>query len=117
MYRDDCGYCLDSQFDVDTRHCWYYKGHCKVMCVSPQMLPDPDCKAEDQRGARARASAGNNKDDDNQGGDMPIWMFKEEFNREETKNRALKRCQSPRGHHGRKVFCWTSFDKGSGKEE
>ena len=48
----------------------YYKGHCKVICVSspvypviigdvrgaPQMLPDPDWKAEDQRGARARTS-------------------------------------------------------------
>ena len=43
----------------------YYKEHCKVMCVSPsvypviignvrgarQMLPDPDWKTEDQRGA------------------------------------------------------------------
>ena len=50
--------------------------HCKVMCVSSpiypviignvrcacQMLPDPDWKAEGQRGARARTSAGNNHD-------------------------------------------------------
>ena len=53
----------------------YYKGHCKVMCVSSpvypviignvrgarQMLPHRDGKAEDQRGARARTSGGNNK--------------------------------------------------------
>ena len=76
-----------------------YKGHCKVMCVSTQiypviivnirgahqMLPDPDCKAEKQRGARARTSGGNSNDDDNQGRDMPGWMFKEESNRGETK--------------------------------
>ena len=51
----------------------YYKGHCKVMCVSSlvypviignvrvahQMLPDPDWKAKHQRGARARTSGGN----------------------------------------------------------
>ena len=53
----------------------YYKGHCKVMCVSSpiypviiiivnvrgahQMLPDADWKAEDERGARARTSLGN----------------------------------------------------------
>ena len=42
----------------------------------------PDWKAEDQRGARARTSGGINNDD---GGDMPSWMFKEE-SREETKN-------------------------------
>ena len=70
----------------------YYKGHCRVMCVSPpvypviignvrgaqRMLPDPDWKAEDQPGVRARTSGGNkDKDnDDNQGGDLPAWMFK-----------------------------------------
>ena len=76
----------------------YYKGHCKVMCVSSpvypviignmrgarQMLPDPDWKAEVQKGVRAR---GNNNDDDNQGGDMPGWMSKES-NRVETKKPA-----------------------------
>ena len=41
-----------------------------------QMLADPDWKAEDQKGARTNSSAGNN-----QGGDMPGWMFKEESNR------------------------------------
>ena len=55
----------------------YYKLHCKVMCVScpvypviignmrgaRQMLPDPDWKAEDQPGVRARTSGGN-KDKD-----------------------------------------------------
>ena len=48
----------------------YYKGHCRVMCVSSpvypviignvrgarRMLPDPDWKAEDQPGVRARTS-------------------------------------------------------------
>ena len=83
----------------------YYKGHCKVMYVSStiypviignlrgarQKLPDPDWKAEDQRGARARTSAGNNNDDNNQGDDMPGWKFKEESNIEETKNRDSKK--------------------------
>ena len=42
-----------------------------------RMLPDPDSKAEDQPGVRARTSGGNkDKDnDDNQGGDIPAWMF------------------------------------------
>ena len=62
----------------------YYKGHCKVMCVSfpiyhviighvrgeCQMLPDPYWKDEDQRGARARTSGGNDNDHDKRGGDM-----------------------------------------------
>ena len=30
-----------------------------------QMLPDPDWKAEDQGGAEAMTSVGNNNDDDN----------------------------------------------------
>ena len=70
----------------------YYKGHCRVMCVSSpvypviignvrgarRMLPDPEWKAEDQPGVRARTSGGNkDKDnDDNQGGDIPAWMFR-----------------------------------------
>ena len=69
-----------------------HKGHCRVMCVSSpvypviignvrgarRMLPDPDWKAEDQPGVRARTSGGNkDKDnDDNQGGDIPAWMFR-----------------------------------------
>ena len=83
----------------------YYKGHCKVMCVSspvypviignvkgaPQMLPDPDWKAEDQREAQAGTSGGNNNGDDNKGGNMPSWMIKEESNRGETKNRGSKK--------------------------
>ena len=83
----------------------YYKGHCKVMCVSSpvypviignmrgarQMLPDPDWKAEDQREARARTSGGNNNDNDIQGGDMPSWMFKEESNI--GKNKTQRRSQ------------------------
>ena len=55
------------------------------------MLPDPDCKAEVQRGARTRTSGGNNNDDDNQGGDMPSWILEEESNREITKNRDSKK--------------------------
>ena len=83
----------------------YYKGHCKVTRVSSpiypviignvrgarQMLPDPDWKVEDQREAQARSSGGNNDDNDNQGGDMPIWMFKEESNRGKTKKRDSKK--------------------------
>ena len=42
------------------------------------MLPDPDWKAEDQPGVRARTSGGNkDKDnDDDQGGDITAWLFK-----------------------------------------
>ena len=61
----------------------YYKGPCKVMCVSSpvhpliignvrgarQMLPDPNWKA----------------------GDMPSWMFKEVPNRGETKKRDARK--------------------------
>ena len=59
---------------------------CQLPCIlviignvrgARQVLPDPDWKAEDQRGALARTSWGNNNDDDNQGGDIPSWMFKE----------------------------------------
>ena len=60
----------------------YYRGHCrKIICSSPvylvitgivrgarQMLPDPDHKAEDQQGARARTSVDNNYDNDDQAG-------------------------------------------------
>ena len=87
---------IDMLFYLDSP---YYKGHCKVMCVSSappfspviignmrgshQMLPDPDWKAEDQKRARNRKSTGNNNDDDNQGfGWMPDWMFKEVSNRD-----------------------------------
>ena len=55
-----------------------------------QMLPDPDWKAEDQREAQARTNGDNNDDNDNQG-DMPSWMFREETNRGKTKNRDSKR--------------------------
>ena len=70
----------------------YYKGHCRVMCVSSpvypviignvrgarRMLPDPDWKAEDQLGVRARTSGGNkDKDnDDNQGGDIMLGCLR-----------------------------------------
>ena len=41
-------------------------------------MPDPDWKAEDQPGVRARTRGGNkDKDnDDDQGGDIPAWMFR-----------------------------------------
>ena len=56
-----------------------------------QILPDVDWKAEDQRGARARTSGDNNNDDDNKCCDMPSWMFKEESNRREIRNRDSKK--------------------------
>ena len=61
------------------------------MIGARQMLPDPDWKVEDQREAQAKSSGGNNDDNDNQGGDMPSWMFKEESNRGKTKNRDSKK--------------------------
>ena len=76
----------------------------RVMCVSSpvypviignvrgaqRMLPDPDWKAEDQPGVRARTSGGNkDKDnDDNQGGDIPAWMFRR--SNQKTEKSALK---------------------------
>ena len=47
-----------------------------------QMFPDPDWKAEDQQGTRARTSGGNSNDNDDQGGDMPTGCSVEESNRE-----------------------------------
>ena len=109
MYRDDCRQGLDSDSMVIPGHSGLlqmvdhtlidspcYKGHCKVMCVSSpeyfvingnkrgacQILPDPDWKAEDQRGATTM---------NNQSGDMSSWTFKEMANREETKNRESKK--------------------------
>ena len=51
---------------------------------------DPEWKAEDQREARTRTSGDNSDDNDNQGGDMPGWMFKEECNRGKNENRDSK---------------------------
>ena len=56
-----------------------------------QMFSYPVWKAEERRRARARTSAGNSNDDDNQGSDMPSWMFKGESNRDLTKNRDSKK--------------------------
>ena len=61
-----------------------------VRCAR-QILPDPDWKAEDQREPRVRTSGDNNNYDDNKGGDMPSWMFKEESNRGKTKKGDLKK--------------------------
>ena len=47
----------------------YVRGAC-------QMLPDPDWKDEERLEARARTSGSNNNDDQDQGGDIPSWMFK-----------------------------------------
>ena len=66
----------------------YYKGHCRVKCVSSpvypviignvqgatRMLPDPDWKAEDQPGVRARTSGGN-KDKDNDDDRVGIYLL------------------------------------------
>ena len=83
----------------------YYKGHCRVMCVSSpvypvtignvrgaqRILPDPEWKAEDQPGVKARTSGGNkNKDNDgDQSGDIPAWMFRKS-NQEKTEKSAPK---------------------------
>ena len=59
-----------------------------------RMLPDPDWKAEDQPGVRARTSGGKkDKDnDDDQGGDIPAWMFKR--SNQKTEKSALKKRDS-----------------------
>ena len=70
------------------------------------------------------ASGINNNDDDNQGGDMPSWMFKEKSNRGETKNRDSKKkpaqikkndnhaTQDVKVQEGRrKVCCWAQAKK------
>ena len=58
------------------------------------MLPDPDLKAEDHPGVRARISGGNkDKDnDDDQGGDTPAWMFSN--SNQQTEKSALKEIDS-----------------------
>ena len=59
------------------------------------MLPDPDLWAEDQPGLRAR-TIGSNKDkdnDDDQGGDIPEWMF-QKAKKEEIKKCAQKKRDS-----------------------
>ena len=59
-----------------------------------RMLPDPDWKPEDQPGVRARTSGGNNyKDnDEDQGGDIPAWMFKR--SNQKTEKSSLKKRDS-----------------------
>ena len=58
------------------------------------MLLDPDWKAEDQSGVRARTSKGNkDKDnDDDQGSDIPTWMFRKSI--QKTEKSALKEIDS-----------------------
>ena len=53
------------------------------------MLPNPDRKAEEE--LWNQGEGGKNNDDNNQGGDMPSWMFKKESNRGDTKNRDSKK--------------------------
>ena len=78
----------------------------RVMCVSSpvypviignvpgarRMLPDPDWKAADQPGVRSTTKVDNkDKDnDDDQGGDIPAWMFKSNQEKND-KNSAKKR--------------------------
>ena len=59
------------------------------------MLPGPDWKAEDHQGVRARTSRGNkeNDNDDDQGSDIPAWMFKKS-NQEKTEKSAPKKRDS-----------------------
>ena len=85
----------------------YYKGYCKVMCVSSsvypviignvrgarQMLPDP--KADNQKEAQVWTSGGNNNDDDNQG-DMPSWMFRPTEERLSTETQRKRQPRSRR---------------------
>ena len=61
------------------------------------MLPDPEWKAEDHPGVRARTSWGNKDKDngDNQGGDIPAWMFKKS-SQEKTEKSAPKTRDSKR---------------------
>ena len=58
-----------------------------------RMLPDPDWKAEDQPGGRAMTSGGNkDKDnDDDQGCDIPAWMFKKSSQEKTEKSAPKKR--------------------------
>ena len=76
-------------------------------------MPDPDWKVQDQPGVRARTSGGNkNKDNDDQGGDIPAWMFKKS-NQEKTEKRAPRREYEDQGGQNRRgVCCWTSCDEG-----
>ena len=80
----------------------YHRGHGKVMRVSSLVYAviimgymrgaDPDWKVEGQREARARTSGDNNNENDNQGGDMPSWVFREESNRgKKNENRDSKK--------------------------
>ena len=59
-----------------------------------RMLPDPYWKAEEEPGVRARTSRGNkDKDNDNnQGGDIPAWMFRR--SNQKTEKSALKKRDS-----------------------
>ena len=62
------------------------------------MLQDPDWKAEDQPGVRGRTSGGNkDKDnDDDQGGDIPAWMFKKSNQEKTEKNAPKKKAAQPK---------------------
>ena len=69
------------------------------------MLPDTDWKAEDQPGVRARTSGGNkDKDnDDDQGGDIPAWMFKKSSQEktEKTERNSKKKPAQPKENDDR----------------
>ena len=61
-----------------------------------RMLPDPGWRGKDQPEVRARTSGGNkDKDnDDDQGGDIPIWMFEKKSNQEENNKSTLRKRDS-----------------------
>ena len=58
--------------------------------VARRMLPDPDWKAEDQPGVRARTSGGKDNDD-NHGGDIPAWRSNQKTEKSAPKERDSKK--------------------------
>ena len=65
----------------------YYRGHCRAMCVSSPVYPviiemceehDGCCQTQIGKLRTSRETSGGNKDKDNddQGGDLPAWMFR-----------------------------------------
>ena len=122
----------------------YYKGHCKVMCVSSPVYP---VIIGNVRGAHQLlpAQTGRLKSrKELELGPMEATTMmirtkvviclvgcskrsSTEEKRRETGRRSqpssrrmipcYTRCQSPKRHHRREVCCWTSFDEGSGEED
>ena len=84
-----------------------------------QMLPDPDWRAEDQPGVRARTSEGNKDrdNDDDQGGDMPTWIFQEKSNQEETKMSDSKKKPAQPKENDNRARQNTKVKEGATEEE